>query len=84
MRDRVRMLIEIAHPRFRAALHEEAGALGYISSASADAGAGLFLRSGERPREYGPVGPLRGPWPALVFGRPVLSLPSDPCSGRSG
>ncbi len=35
VRDRVRMLIEIAHPRFRAALHEEAGALGYISNSGA-------------------------------------------------
>ena len=33
VRDRARMLIDIAHPRFRAALEEEAGALGYLGSA---------------------------------------------------
>ena len=30
VRDRARMLIDIAHPRFRAALETEAGALGYL------------------------------------------------------
>ena len=33
VRDRARMLIDIAHPRFRAALEEEAGTLGYLSRA---------------------------------------------------